>query len=77
MSNTFTIRADERTERELSELTNHGRSRNAVVVEAIHEAYRRSVLAAVAEDSARLRSDPGYMAEVQAAREDMGVDDAW
>lgn len=77
MSGTLSIRVDEETRRELSQLTKDGQSRNAAIVDAIHLAYRESVYEDLRRSSTRLRDDPEYQAEVVAAREDMGAGDAW
>jgi predicted transcriptional regulator len=77
MSSTLSIRLDEATERELAELTAAASSRNAAVVEAIHDAYRQLVYAQVRRESAALNDDPADRAEVEAARRDLGGGDAW
>lgn len=77
MSATLSIRVDSETEEELATLTADGRSRNAAIVSAIHEAYRQAAYARLREDADALRTNPEYQAEVQAARADMGAEDAW
>lgn len=77
MSTTMSLRVDEATQREIAELAGPERSRNAAIVEAIHEAYRRSLYAQMHQDSEALRTDSDYQTEVRAAREDMGADRAW
>ena len=77
MSTTFTIRVDEQTEHELVELTNSGASRNAVIISAIHRAYREAVYEGMRREAEALRNDASYQAEVRAAREDMGSESAW
>lgn len=77
MSTTLSIRVDGETERELATLTADGRSRNAAIIDAIHEAYRQDAYARMRRDAEELRANPDYQAEVRAAREDMGIEDAW
>lgn len=77
MSTTLSVRVDESTEQELAQLTASGTSRNAVIVDAIHEAYRRAVYDEMRRESAALQQDSEYQAEVREIREDMGADDAW
>lgn len=73
----MSIRVDEATQREIDGLTKTGKSRNAAVVDAIHQAYRQSLYEEMRETSVRLRDDPEYQAEIKAAREAIGADDAW
>ena len=77
MSSTMSIRLDDATRREIDELTKAGKSRNAAIVDAIHEAYRQSMYDEMRQTSLRLRDDPEYQAEIEAAREAMGAGDAW
>lgn len=77
MSTTLTVRIDEQTEHELTELAADSSSRNAAIVEAIHEAYRRRAYARMRDESEALRDDPEDGAEIRAVREAMGADDAW
>ncbi|HJP75198.1 MAG TPA: hypothetical protein VJ914_13065 [Pseudonocardiaceae bacterium] len=77
LSDTLCFRFDEETNRELESLTAENSSRNAAVVDAIHDAYRNQVYERVRRESEALRDNPEYQAEVKAAREAMGSDDAW
>lgn len=74
---TMSVRIDVDTERELSTLAEHAGSRNAAVVAAIHVAYRTYLRERLRLESAALRDDPEYQADIRAAREDMGADEAW
>ena len=74
---TFTVRIDEETERELDSLTTETSSRNAAIAEAIHETYRAHAYERMRREAEELRDNPEYQAEVKAAREAMGSDDAW
>jgi hypothetical protein len=77
VTTTLSIRVDEATQRELAELTRDGVSRNAAIVNAVHEAYRRSVYERIRREAEKLNNDPEYQAEVRAIREEFGHDDAW
>lgn len=77
MSKTLSIRIDHETESEIAVLAGQAGSRNAAIVGAIREAYRRQVLEQVRTESAALSADPEYLADVQGAREAMGEDHAW
>lgn len=73
----FSVRIDEETERELASLTEETTSRNAAIAEAIHETYRNHAYERMRRAAEALRDNPEYLAEVKAAREAMGSDDAW
>jgi hypothetical protein len=73
----FSFRFDEDTQRELTALTAETTSRNAAVVEAIHETYRSHASERMRREAEALRDNPDYQAEIKAAREAMGSDDAW
>ena len=77
VSITMSIRVDGGVERELAALAEQAGSRNAAVVAAIHAAYRQHLRDRLIEESTALRDNPEYQAAVQAAREDMGADEAW
>lgn len=68
---------DETTEAELGALAEQAGSRNAAVVIAIRDAYRRHLLEQLRTESAALNNDPAYRADVEGARTAMGDDDAW
>jgi predicted transcriptional regulator len=74
---TFTVRIDGETERELDSLTADTTSRNAAIAEAIHETYRARAYERMRREAEALRENPEYQAEIKAAREAMGSDDAW
>jgi tRNA(Arg) A34 adenosine deaminase TadA len=73
----FSFRFNEETQRELESLTAEASSRNAAVVEAIHQAYRGYAYERMRRESQALSNDPEYHAEVEAIREAMGTGDAW
>jgi predicted transcriptional regulator len=77
MSTTLSVRVDDETEHELAELARGSTSRNAAIVTAIHESYRRAAYERMRRESDRLRDDPVDRAEVQAARQALGGGDAW
>lgn len=77
MTSTLSIRVDEVTRREIDELVKSGKSRNAAIVDAIHDAYRNAMYEEMRRASLELRDDPEYQAEVRAAREDMDAGNAW
>lgn len=77
MTTTMSIRVDEKARHEIDELTAPGKSRNAAILDAVHEAYRQSVYERMRLESAALRDDPEYQEEIRAIREDMGAGDAW
>jgi hypothetical protein len=73
----FSFRFDEVTQHELASLTAETTSRNAAVVDAIHETYRTHAYERMRRESAALRDDPEYQAEIKAVREAIGAGDAW
>jgi hypothetical protein len=73
----FSFRFDEETQRELASLTTETTSRNAAVVEAIHENYRKHAYERMRRESTELHNDPADRAEVEAARLALGGGDAW
>ncbi|MFI6574417.1 hypothetical protein ACIBFB_01350 [Nocardiopsis sp. NPDC050513] len=72
----ISFRPDERTERELRELT-AGRDRSTVLREIIHEAYVAQQYAQTREDAERLRNDEADRAELARIAAEMGDADAW
>jgi predicted transcriptional regulator len=77
MSSTFTVRVDERTEQELAALLERGRSRNAVISEAVHTLYRQMVLDQVRRETAALAEDLDEQAEIRKVQEDLEDLRAW
>lgn len=77
MTSTFTVRVDDQTAQELTVLAERGRSRNAVISEAIHAAYRQLVLDQVRRETAALANDPGDLAEIQRVQADLDDLRAW
>jgi predicted transcriptional regulator len=77
MSSTFTVRVDEQTAQELATLAERGRSRNAVISEAIHAAYRQLVLDQVRRETAALAEDPDDLAEIRRVQADLEDLRAW
>jgi hypothetical protein len=73
----FSFRFDEGTQRELESLTAETTSRNAAVVDAIHETYRAHAYERMRRESEALFNDPADRAEVEAARQSLGGGDAW
>lgn len=74
---TITIRADEKTERALEELTEDGVDRSTVIREAIQEAARRHRAARLRAEAEALAADPDDRAEAAAVLKDMESLRAW
>lgn len=74
---TLTVRLDEQTELELSELVNAGKNRNAVIREAIHLAHQTLIKQRLREESMRLLEDEQDLAEMKLISEQMGELRAW
>lgn len=77
MSTTFSVRLDSVAEAKLRELLADGKSRNAVIRDAIDIAYQRHLTEQMRLESSALLHDEEDAAEVRAARAAMGSDDAW
>jgi predicted transcriptional regulator len=77
MPTSFTVRLDTERERKLSELTEDGQSRNAVIRYALDLAYRARIEDRMRRESAALLEDPADLAEIRGARAAMGAGDAW
>lgn len=77
MTATFSVRLDSTAEAQLRALLADGRSRNAVIRDAIDIAYRQHLSDQVRVESGALRHDEEDRTEVAAARAAMGADDAW
>ncbi|WP_158880997.1 ribbon-helix-helix protein, CopG family [Amycolatopsis anabasis] len=75
---TFTVRLNSEAEAKLSALLEEGgRSRNAVIHDAIDLAWQHHRLEQVRIESAALLHDEEDRAEIGAARSAMGAGDAW
>jgi hypothetical protein len=77
MSITVSLRLDKTAEEELAALTSVTSSRNAAVVEAIHQSYRQLVYARMEAESRAAYDNAADRAEVEAAGHALGGDDAW
>lgn len=77
MVSTIRIHVDEATRHEIDELAKSGKASNAAIVDAIHAAYRNAMHEQMRRVSLELRDDPVDRAEVRAAREAIGAEDAW
>lgn len=74
---TFSVRVDDRTQRELAELTEHAESRNEAVNEAIHVAYRLLQQERMRQEALTLVNNPDDLADVKAVQEEIEDVRAW
>ena len=76
MTQTISFRPDERTTKELRELT-RGRNVSEVLRELIHKSYLEDIYARAVADAERLRNDPEDRAELAIIAEEMDELRAW
>lgn len=72
----ISFRADQRTAHELRVLAG-GRSVSDTIRDAIHAQYIAGLYAQASADAKRLRDDPGDVAEIRAANDDLDEISAW
>lgn len=77
MTATFSVRLDSEAEAKLRALLEDGRSRNAVIRDAIDIAYRQHLVDQMRLESSALLHDEHDRAEINEARAAMGAGDAW
>jgi hypothetical protein len=73
----ITIRADERTERELAELTEDGMDRSSAIRAAIHQAFLARRAEKLRAEALAIANDPDDRAEIAAVHADMEALRAW
>ena len=76
MTQTISFRPDERTIKELRELT-RGRNTSEVLRELIHKSYLEDIYARAVADAERLVNDPEDRAELAAIAAEMDEIRAW